>query len=71
MGYYQMVYQYGEKKFIKKCKQVGVNGLIIVDLPWPDNKNFLNYVKKFNYFRSAIIANNIKGKNEKNHSKFA
>ena len=26
------------KKFVKKCKQVGVNGLIIVDLPWPDNK---------------------------------
>ena len=46
MGYYQMVYRYGEKKFVKKCKQVGVNGLIIVDLPFPDNKEFAKLCKK-------------------------
>ena len=46
MGYYQMVYRYGEKNFVKKCKQVGVNGLIIVDLPWPDNKKFAKLCKK-------------------------
>ena len=46
MGYYQMVYRYGERRFIKKCKQVGVNGLIIVDLPWPDNKKFSKLCKK-------------------------
>ena len=46
MGYYQMVYRYGERRFVKKCKQVGVNGLIIVDLPWPDNKKFSKLCKK-------------------------
>ena len=46
MGYYNMVYQYGENKFLKKCKQVGVNGLIVVDLPWPDNKLFAKKCKK-------------------------
>ena len=46
MGYYQMVYRYGEKKFVKKCKQIGVNGLIIVDLPYPDNKEFAKLCKK-------------------------
>ena len=46
MGYYQMVYSYGENKFVKKCKQAGVNGLIIVDLPWPDNKKFAQLCKK-------------------------
>ena len=46
MGYYQMVYRYGERKFIRKCKQVGVNGLIIVDLPWPENKEFARTCKK-------------------------
>jgi len=40
MGYYNMIYQYNENKFLKKCKKVGVNGLIVVDLPWPDNKPF-------------------------------
>ncbi len=46
MGYYQMVYRYGERSFIKKCKQVGVDGLIIVDLPFPDNKKFAKLCKK-------------------------
>ena len=47
MGYYQMVYRYGEKNFIKKCKKIGVNGLIIVDLPWPENKKFSKLCKKY------------------------
>ena len=46
MGYYNMIYQYGDNKFLKKCKQVGVNGLIVVDLPWPDNKTFAKKCKK-------------------------
>ena len=46
MGYYNMVYQYGENNFLKKCNQVGVNGLIVVDLPWPDNKTFAKKCKR-------------------------
>jgi len=46
MGYYNMICQYGENKFLEKCKKVGVNGLIVVDLPWPDNKNFAKKCKK-------------------------
>ena len=46
MGYYQMIFNYGEKKFIKKCKEVGVNGLIVVDLSFPDNKKFAQLCKK-------------------------
>ena len=46
MGYYNIIYQYGESRFLKKCKLVGVNGLIVVDLPWPDNKPFAKKCKK-------------------------
>ena len=46
MGYYNSVIQYGESRFIKKCKQTGVDGLIVVDLPWPENKNFSKKCKK-------------------------
>ena len=38
MGYYNMIYQYNENKFLKKCKISKVDGLIIVDLPYPENK---------------------------------
>ena len=49
MGYYNMIYQYGENKFLNKCKISGVNGLIVVDLPWPENKNFAKKCKKKKY----------------------
>ena len=40
MGYYNLIYQNGESNFLKNCKISGVDGLIIVDLPYPENKNF-------------------------------
>ena len=46
MGYYNMIYQFGENKFLEKCKKTGVNGLIVVDLPWPENKIFSKKCKK-------------------------
>ena len=46
MGYYNMIFQYDENKFLHKCKTSGVNGLIIVDLPWPENKEFAKKCKK-------------------------
>ena len=46
MGYYNMIYQYNDKKFISKCKKSNVDGLIVVDLPYPENKNFAFKCKK-------------------------
>ena len=45
MGYYNMIYQYDESKFLRKCKKSGVDGLIVVDLPWPENRKFSNKCK--------------------------
>ena len=46
MGYYNMIFQYNENKFLEKCKKSKVDGLIVVDLPYPENKNFANKCKK-------------------------
>ena len=46
MGYYNMIYQYSENKFIKKCRKSKVDGLIVVDLPFPENKKFALKCKK-------------------------
>ena len=48
MGYYNMIYQFNENKFIRKCKKSKVDGLIVVDLPYPENKNFASKCKKNN-----------------------
>jgi tryptophan synthase alpha chain len=46
MGYFNLVLQYGQIPFLKQCKKVGVDGLIIVDLPHPENRFFANQCKK-------------------------
>ena len=46
MGYFNLIYQKGENNFLKNCKDSGVDGLIIVDLPYPENKNFAKKCKK-------------------------
>ena len=46
MGYYNMIYQYDENKFLKKCKISKIDGLIVVDLPYPENKSFSEKCKR-------------------------
>jgi len=46
MGYYNIIYQNGENNFLKNCKSSKVDGLIVVDLPWPENKKFSQKCKK-------------------------
>ena len=46
MGYFNLIYQSGENNFLKNCKASGVDGLIIVDLPYPENKNYAKKCKK-------------------------
>ena len=46
MGYFNLIYQNGENNFLKSCKSSGVDGLIIVDLPYPENKIFARKCKK-------------------------
>ena len=51
-----MIFNYGEKKFIKECKKAGVNGLIVVDLSYPDNKKFASLCKKNSICFVQLIA---------------
>ena len=56
MGYYNMIYQYGENNFLNKCKKSGVNGIIVVDLPWPENKKFASKCKKRSIFFIQLLS---------------
>ena len=56
MGYYNMIFQYNENKFLNKCKLSGVNGLIVVDLPWPENKNFAKKCKKKSIYLIQLLS---------------
>ena len=56
MGYYNMIFQYGDNNFLNKCKTSGVNGLIVVDLPWPENKNFAKKCKKKSIYFIQLLS---------------
>ncbi len=56
MGYYNMIFQYGENKFLNKCMLSGVNGLIVVDLPWPENKDFAKKCKKKSIYFIQLLS---------------
>lgn len=38
MGYYNPIFSYGPEKFLNDAKSVGVDGLIIVDLPYEEDQ---------------------------------
>ncbi len=46
MGYYNLILYFGIKKFVKKCKENGVDGLIIVDLQPEEDEDLINELKK-------------------------
>jgi len=56
MGYYNMIFQYGENKFLKECKSSDVNGLIVVDLPWPENTKFAKKCKKKSIYFIQLLS---------------
>ena len=56
MGYYNMIFQYGENNFLNKCKASGISGLIVVDLPWPENKVFANKCKRKSIYFIQLLS---------------
>lgn len=51
MGYFNPFYQYGMESLLDKAKSIGVNGLIIPDVPYEEAKNY------HNLFESRSLAN--------------
>ena len=46
MGYYNPILSYGEDRLLKDCKEAGVNGFIVVDLPPEEAVSFRNFCAK-------------------------
>jgi len=52
MGYYNPIMIYGEERMIKDCREAGINGFIIVDLPPEEAVKFRNHCTKGGYVRN-------------------
>ncbi len=55
MTYYNLVFVYGEDKFIKLCKQADIKGVIIPDLPYDEGKLFYKKLIKNNIKTTLLI----------------
>ena len=56
MTYYNPVYCFGEKNFVKKAVQAGVDGVIIPDLPPEEGRNFSKLANKVNLSNIFFLA---------------
>lgn len=56
MTYANVVYSYGADSFIGTCKDVGIDGLILPDLPYEEKEEFLPLCKKYDIDLISLIA---------------
>ena len=55
MGYYNPIYKFGKEKFIKNCIELGVDALIIVDLPPEEDDEFYFESEKNNLSMIRLV----------------
>jgi tryptophan synthase alpha chain len=56
MTYYNIIFKYGEEKFFQGCRNVGVDGLIVPDLPPEMGGNFFQQATKYQIAPVLIFA---------------
>ncbi len=56
MTYANVVYSYGSEKFISKCSEIGMDGLILPDLPFEEKSEFEDVCNKYDIDLVSLIA---------------
>lgn len=56
MTYANVVFSYGAKRFISTCKDIGIDGLILPDLPFEEKDEFLPLCHKYGVDLVSLIA---------------
>ena len=55
MGYFNPIFQFGLERFFSKCSDIGIDGLIIVDLPPEEDQYIKTYTKKYNIHNIRLL----------------
>lgn len=54
--YYNVIVQYGTEKFFERCKNAGVDGLIIPDLPYEESDEIKEYTEKYGVYQINLVS---------------
>ena len=56
MTYANVVFSYGAEKFISTCRDIGIDGLILPDLPYEEKEEFLLTCRQYDVDLISLIA---------------
>lgn len=56
MTYANVVYSYGAERFMNKCRETGMDGIVIPDLPFEEKGEFAEPAKKYGIDLISLIA---------------
>ena len=56
MTYANVVFSYGSERFISMCQKVGIDGLILPDIPYEEKAEFEQYCKQYDVDLISLIA---------------
>ena len=56
MTYANVVYSYGAEKFIAICKEIGIQGLILPDIPFEEKEEFLDLCHRYDVDLVSLVA---------------
>ena len=56
MTYANVVFSYGAEKFISTCRETGIDGLILPDLPFEEKEEFLPVCRQYGVDLISLIA---------------
>ena len=56
MTYANVVFSYGSERFISTCREIGIDGLILPDVPYEEKEEFLSLCRKYGVDLVSLIA---------------
>ena len=56
MTYANVIFSYGAEKFISTCEKIGIDGLILPDLPFEEKEEFLPLCRQYHVDLVSLIA---------------
>lgn len=56
MGYANSLYKYGYERFCAKCQEIGIDGLIIPDIPYDEKDELAPIAEKYGMYLISMIA---------------
>ncbi|MBQ4270647.1 MAG: tryptophan synthase subunit alpha [Clostridiales bacterium] len=56
MTYANVIYSYGSEKFISTCNEIGIDGLILPDIPYEEKGEFLDICHQYDVDLISLIA---------------